>query len=817
MTRVPSLIASWLTQRRRPPASPQDGPDLRYLVSHVPVAVAAVVDERIAFANRWFARVFSLTPQRATTVPLETLVVPAARDAFHAWLVRASREETDVESHGEWEVADADGRRRLIAFASQRGKWEGRPAIFLSAVDVTDRGEAMRRLEEMASDHAHRLQRSEETFRALAEHSADVIMRFDRSLRHLYASPIVEKQTGIPAAAFINRTHRELGFPPHLSTLCEDAITGVFATGKSDRAEFQLPSGVWIDWLLIPELAPDGSVATVMTTARDITERKRAEEELRRHRDHLGELVAERTAALEREVEERARAEAALRASEERFRSLYDNVSIGLYRTTPSGRILMANPALVRMFGFAAFGELAERNLEVAGFNDDFPRAAFRELVEREGSVRGLEYSMVSADGRHIYVRESARAVRNAAGDVEYYEGTLEDVSDQKALEMRLRQAQKMEALGHLAGGVAHDFNNLLMAVLGSAELLERQLPAADAARRELGVIRRSAERAAELTRGLLAFARRQMLRPSDLDLNAIIRELLPMLRRVIPESISISFTPSPAPARVRADRSQLDQVLMNLCLNARDAIIGAGTIELETAVETLDAAAAVTAGASAGSWVRLDLRDSGVGIDLVALPHIFEPFFTTKGPGEGTGMGLATVYGIVNQHGGVIRAASRGGGGTTFTVFLPLAPEPAAGDDAGEAVRVRGGSETVLVAEDEADVRQVLVEVLAGLGYRVIEAGDGEQALEILRRMGPAVDLVVTDVVMPKMGGRELYREARDLAPRAGFLFSSGYSGGVERLPSELGGNTAFIAKPYGIDALARRVRELLDSLRRV
>ena len=735
----------------------------------------------------------------------------------------------EVPSRYQLKLLRPDGEERWVDFTAALVHFRGDPTVIGTAFDVTELRSAedelrshRARLEELVRERTDRLATSEETFRALAENSYDTIMRFDSEHRHLYANPIVEIKTGIPVADFIGRTHAELGFPEHLVELWDDAIGRVFEQRKPHRVEFELPTGIWIDWLLIPEFAPSGDVASVITTARDITERKRSEDELRRHRDHLEDLVQARTRELEerahqlrQEIADRRKAEEALRDSEERFRSLHESVAIGLYRTTPDGRVLMANPAMVRMLGFPSFAELAACNLEEeAALYGKLPRRSFVELIEGTGTVRGLEWELTRRDGTTIHVRETASATCDVDGRVLYYEGALEDVTEQRRLEQELRQAQKMQAVGQLAGGVAHDFNNLLMAIMGPVELLQQRLQDDPQAVRDLQIVHDSARRAADLTRGLLAFASRQVLAARPLDLDAVIAGMMPILKRVMPENIGIEFKPSQRLAAVTADRAQLEQVVMNLCLNSRDAMPDGGTILIST--RELDTDSRLRARHGEGvrdAYVLLSIGDTGLGMDGETLQRVFEPFFSTKGPGRGAGMGLATVYGIVRQHDGLIEIDSSATRGTVCRVYLPacdavVEPQPAVGLAPSE-----GGSETILVAEDAVEVRHVLVSILTGLGYRVLEAGDGVEALRVLQDRGGEVSLVITDVVMPRMGGADLYREAVTVAPSCRFLFSSGYAESALEEGLVDGERAHFIAKPYGVDDLASVVRQILDG----
>jgi two-component system, cell cycle sensor histidine kinase and response regulator CckA len=797
----------------------------RFLVNHVPVAIAVMVGGRITYVNSVFTALFEVSEAQALGRSLEDFVLAENQAGLRSWLRALLSQGTGVFGRSEWHVPGIEGLR-WIALQGQRGRWNEVEAVLVTAFDITAQRatqEELRRhrehLEELVRERTAMLREHEETFRALAENRQDVIMRFDRECRHLYASPIVELQTGIPAADFIGKTHVELGFPPHLVEVWEPAIRQVFASGQPHRVEFQLPTGVWIDWLLVPEFGDQGEARSVLTTARDISARKLAEEELRRHRDHLEELVAARTAelnqaneALQHEILERQRTADALRESEGRLHSLYDNVTIGLYRTTPDGRIILANPALVRMLGFPSFEELAARDLEDGGFYVTLDRARFKELAEREGGVQGLESMWQRADGRTIVIRESASAIRDESGRVMCYEGTVEEITEQRHLEEQLRQAQRLEALGRLAGGISHDFNNLLMAILGSSELLQQQLAATDAGQRELAIIQHAVKRGSELTHGLLQFARREALEAVAVDLNEAIGELLPMLRRVIPESVQIDFTPGVDVSTVRADRGHLDRLILNLCVNARDAMPDGGVISIRSGSVVLDGSEPLPERHLApGPYAVLAIADTGTGMDRETLDHIYEPFFTTKEPGAGTGMGLATVHGIVEQHGGAIVAASEPGRGSSFTIYLPASGPVAPAPAPDETRPLVGGDETILLAEDQEEVRELLVEVLRGLGYRVLAAADGVEALALLNAAAGRVDLVLTDVVMPRMGGKELAETVHRSSPTIPFLFSSGYVPDGER--ASLDGKAAvdFIAKPYSVETLSRKVRELI------
>ena len=518
-----------------------------------------------------------------------------------------------------------------------------------------------------------------------------------------------------------------------------------------------------------------------------------------------------------RDITARQRAEEALRASEAQFRRFIENLPLGVYRSMPDGRVLMANPALLRMLGYDSWQELASRNLEGEAFEAGYPRSAFREQIEREGEVRGLEAAWKRRDGSVVFVRGSARAFRANDGSVLYYDGTFEDVTEHRQLEEQLRQAQKMEAVGRLAGGVAHDFNNLLTIVIGYSDLLLKKLTACDGMRLPVGEIKKAGERAALLTRQLLAFSRKQVLQPQILDLNSLLTNLDEMLQRVIGEDIELVTHLPSGPCRVKADPGQIEQVIMNLAVNARDAMPQGGQLTLEAANVELDSSYASShESVLPGHYVMIAMSDTGIGMDAGTQAHIFEPFFTTKEQGKGTGLGLATVHGIVKQSGGSIRVYSEPGKGTTFKVYLPridqavevIAPTNAPVD------KLSLGCETILLVEDEGAVCSLVRGVLESRGYQVLETNRANEALEIGERHKERIHLLLTDVVMPQMNGMELAEHLALIHPETKILYMSGYTDDAVVRNGLLGPGTVLLQKPFTADALACKLREVLDGV---
>jgi two-component system, cell cycle sensor histidine kinase and response regulator CckA len=629
------------------------------------------------------------------------------------------------------------------------------------------------------------------------------------------------------------------------------------------------------------------------------------------------------------------------RISEARFRSVYENATVGLYRTTPDGRILMANPAALRLLGYTSLEALAERNME--GFAIEAPHSMYREQLERDGVVSGQERVWVRQDGSSIVVRVSARAIRDEQGAICYYDGSFEDITEQKRiqaalhltqfyvdhasvgiirigsdarilsvnnevcrllgytpeelytmriddidpnfrldrwnmyrhnlrargsntfeatyrrkdatlfpveitdtylefqgdsftiafihdisdrkkaedtqerLEQQLLQFQKMESIGRLAGGVAHDFNNLLTVIQGYCDLMEEEIAGGSPLLEELGQIRLASQRAAALTSQLLAFSRKQILSPSALGLNDLVANMRKMLERLIGEDITLMTTLEPDLRPVIADSGQIEQVIMNLVINARDAMPTGGVLIIETGNVELDQSYALThPEAPIGPCVVLTVSDTGHGMDEITQARIFEPFFTTKELGQGTGLGLATVYGIVRQSGGEISVASQPGHGTMFRILLP-ASASITSDQADSHVHAAssGGSETILLVEDDTLIRNLVRTVLRNEGYTILEAADGHEALTIAHQHPESIDLLVTDVVMPLMSGRELAEQLSQARGQIKVLFMSGYTDDAVVRHGLLTARVEFLAKPFSPLKLAAKVREVLDKAR--
>jgi len=534
-------------------------------------------------------------------------------------------------------------------------------------------------------------------------------------------------------------------------------------------------------------------------------------------KDQLGRLPM----AIHRAQEEKAlrkaekRAVEALRESEARFRGIVDNAAYGIYWVTIGGEILHANPAFVQMLGYESVQELSAMKNSENFFRDPDVRKNLVGAFLKSGRV-DARVEWKRKDGRIITVRLNGRRITDPTRPEVCIETMVEDITEKLALEKQLVQAQKFEGIGQLAGGIAHDFNNMIGAILGWADLGSEEAEPGSRLHRHFEKVRQQADRAAALTRQLLAFARRQILEPRNMDLNHTVTETLSLLEKIIGSNIEIKTKLAPDLSAVRADPTQLEQVLMNLCINARDAMPGGGCLTIETSNTSFDERYCATQPfAHPGRYVMLSVSDTGTGMDAVTLDRIFEPFFTTKEVGKGTGLGLATAYGVTRQHGGFVQVYSEVGLGSRFCVFLPFSsasPDAASGQPE-DSAPVRGGTETVLIVEDHEGLREIARETLESQGYTVVLATDGEQAVREFQSRRNQIDLVLLDVVLPKLNGPEAYARICAVKPQVPVIFATGYSPDIALLEKVQQQGLPVLQKPYAPQDLARKVRETLDQ----
>ena len=527
---------------------------------------------------------------------------------------------------------------------------------------------------------------------------------------------------------------------------------------------------------------PKGLVTGTVSSGQDITERKHAEEELRR--------------------------------SEEKYRSFVEDDLTGDYISSPDGRILFCNPAFLQIFGFESLEQAQNFNVLSLYPSAEKRQQLLAELMAKK-KLEKYEMELRRLDGTPLHVVANIIGRFNEQGKLSEMKGYLYDITQHKRMEEQFWQAQKMEAVGRLAGGVAHDFNNLLSVINGYSDLAIHRLSPDDALHKDLSLILQAGKKAEALTRQLLAFSRRQVMQPRTLNLNSLIEELEKILRRLIGEDIELVIKKSFRLGAVKADPTQIEQVLMNLAVNSRDAMPKGGSLLIETRnVNLSNGMVHERVTMEPGAYVLLVVSDTGVGMDAGTRANIFEPFFTTKEKGKGTGLGLSTVYGIVKQSGGYIWVYSEPGKGTTFKIYLPQVKEEEEEETTAEAPpETLRGNETILLVEDDPDVREVAEVILSQYGYQVIKAGNGAEALQLVKKNDHDTQLMITDVVMPGMSGRELAEQVARLQKNIKVLYISGYTDDAIVQRGMLKSGIMYLPKPFNIEDLVTKVRQVLDT----
>jgi PAS domain S-box-containing protein len=631
-----------------------------------------------------------------------------------------------------------------------------------------------------------RLMEREELFRLISENAADMIAVVDMEGRRIYNSLAYQRVLGYSADELKKSSGFEQIHPDDRAKV-QEAAAEARRSGEGKTLEYRIRH-------------KDGSWRVLESTSSAILSKK-------------GE--PERLVIVNRDVTERKKTVEALRQSEVSFRSLVEEAPYGIYRVTEDGEFLRVNPALQKILGYESPDELLKTNLGLDVFRHPVD---FRRLVELLGSVgefKDVEVDWKRKDGIPITVRCSGRRLNEGPDGTPYFEAFAEDVTDRRVLERQLRMAAKMEAVGRLSGGIAHDFNNLLGVIIGYSQVLRRRLGSDNPLYEHADEVEKAAQRAVSLTRQLLAFSRQQILTPVVLDLNRLVSDMEKMLPRLLGEDIAVSIKLDPELGSVKADQGQVEQVVMNLAVNARDAMPEGGRLVITTANVELDQAyARHHPGAKPGRCVMLAVTDSGIGMSSETLAHIFEPFFTTKEVGKGTGLGLATVYGVVKQSGGYLWVDSQLGKGASFQIFLPRIDEAVAPRSAGPSQEENlRGNETVLLVEDADALRKLARSFLLDHGFQVLPASNGEEAMEVARKHNGPIHLLLTDVVMPGMNGRALADKLLARLPQLKVVYISGYTDSFIAGHGVLEEGTHLLHKPFTEAALIWKIREVLDA----
>ena len=524
---------------------------------------------------------------------------------------------------------------------------------------------------------------------------------------------------------------------------------------------------------------------------------------------------------LRQEISERKRTQDLLFNSEQKYRTLFEESRDVIFISSTDGKILEINPAGVELLGYDTKEELLNLDIEKNLYFQPNARTVYKKLIEKDGHVTDFEIVLKRKDGQKVIVHETSSMIRDKEGEITSYHGILRDVTEKIKLQSQLLQIQKMDSIGLLAGGVAHDFNNILTAINGYAEILLLKMEKTDPFYEVIENIRKGGERANNLTRQLLAFSRKQVYQLKVVDLNSLVQNLDKMIYRLISEDIQIEMKLSPGLNSIKADPGQIEQIIVNLVINARDAInqktsrAKGKKIVVQTKNTYLDQDFVKNhAGSTEGEYVSFSVTDSGVGMDEATKEKIFEPFFTTKETGKGTGLGLSTVYGIVKQNKASIYVTSKINKGTTFEIFWPSAGEMVhENEPEKKADDLKSGRETILYVEDDYDVREFTQEALRSLGYQIIEAKNGKEALSILSDRSKQIKLIFTDLVMPEMGGKELAEIIQKIDPTLKILFTSGYSDNHVIQKGIVDKKMNFIQKPYTFQTISREIRKILDS----
>jgi two-component system, cell cycle sensor histidine kinase and response regulator CckA len=790
-------------------SEPQSG-YLQQLFENAPEAITVLDrDFRVVRVNAEFTRTFGYSVEAAVGKPIQSLILPGS-------LCSEAERNGEALRRGE-KVSEETKRRRkdgslidVSILATPIDPGTGPIAFYAIYRDISEQ---------------KRTQALNSALYRIAEitNSAQDLQQFYQSIHQIVGELMYARNFYIalhdPLTQYLSFPYfvDEEDAPPEPRTLGRGLTEYVLRSGEPllavpqifdqlvDRGEVSPIGAPSVDWLGVPLKLGNTCIGVVVVQS--YTDNVRFGE---KDKEILTFVSQQLASAIEHK-----RSEDALRRSEGRYRSLVQSAAYGIYRSNLDGKFVDVNPSLVALLGYNSADEVLGLDPRHDVFLSPEEQSRLIRECSEERRIGNVELKWKRRDQTVITVRLSGRVVAGESGSEQFLEVIAEDITDKRALEDQFRQSQKMEAVGRLAGGVAHDFNNLLMVISGYTEVLLENLELGGNLRAKAEAIQQATDRATTLTRQLLAFSRKQLLELKIVDLNTIVSDMERLLRPLIGENIELVTRLQPELGRTRADAGQLEQVIMNLVVNAKDAMPDGGRIAIQTSNADLDESyrrehSYITPGA----YVMLSVSDNGCGMDKETQSRIFEPFFTTKEKGKGTGLGLSTVYGIVKQSGGYIFANSEVGGGSTFRIYLPKVEgeEPAISTKLPPSADLRGW-ETVLLVEDEESVRQLVRETLELRGYKVIEAENGEEALRAIHDLVNPIHMLITDVVMPGMSGKDLATELLAGRPGMRVLFLSGYTEDALVPEGTLDSGKAFLQKPFTLQHLARKVRELLRS----
>lgn len=784
---------------------------LEQVVECAPEAITILDPEfQITRLNSEFTRIFGFGAAEALGQRVDALIVPPDRNAETRW------------------IADLLVKGQKVVLETKRQRKDGTLLdVFISAAPIVINGEqvAMCVLYRDISEQKRAEALHSALYRITQKTSSDDDLRqFYAAVHGIVGELMYARNFYI---ALYDPLTQLVGFPyfedegeirPAARKLGKGLTEYVLRTGEPllcgpdvfdelvKRGEVELIGAASLDWLGVPLKAGSSTFGVVVVQSYSGSARFSQKDK------EILQFVSQQLAS----AIEYKRNEEALRRSEARYRSLVQSAAYGIYRSSLEGRFFDVNPALITMLGYDSAEEVLALDPKSDVFWDPGEQARVMGEFQRGARLDNVEVRWKRKDGSAITVRLSGRVVNSPEETAEVVEIIAEDITERRVLENQFRQAQKMEAVGRLAGGVAHDFNNLLMVISGYTEVLLEHTRKSNPLFPKIEAIHQATDRATTLTRQLLAFSRKQLLELKVVDLNVIVEDMERLLRPLIGENIELHTQLAPDLGRTRADAGQIEQVIMNLVVNSKDAMPNGGKITIQSGNAQLkhDDLGREYSYIKPGEYVVLSVSDTGHGMDKETQLRIFEPFFTTKEKGKGTGLGLSTVYGIIKQSGGYVLVESEVQRGTTFRIYLPrvedaLEPVNATGASSSQ----NGGSETVLLVEDEESVRQLVRETLESKGYKVLEADHGESALHLVSHHSGKIDMLITDVVMPGMSGRELSAQLCSSYPHTKVLYLSGYTEDAIAHEGVLQSGTAFLQKPFTLQMLARKVREVLDE----
>ena len=811
MSDIGTQIGQFVERKRSEQALIESEAKFRAVADTAASAIYIHSGNRFLYVNRACESISGYTQDELMELEVWKIVHPEYREELRKRADARQRGE-QVPLRYEFKMITKSGEVRWLDFSAAVIQFEGHSAILATAFDITvrKRAELLQSALYRIADLTSAAEDLNQLYSAIHQIVGELM-----DAKNFYIAVFDEETQLIHFPYFVDEKDPE---PPPPQQCFRGLTDYVLRSGQpllvdpkkfeemAAAGEVESKGSPSIDWLGVPLKVGERTFGVL--TLQSYTENLRFSPQDQEILTFVSQQVASAI--------EHRRSQDALRRSEIRYRSQVQSAVYGIYRSTVEGRFLAVNPAMVEMLGYDSHEDLMAVDIARDLYEQPDQRKRILGELGKANRIEGVEVRWKRKDGRVITARLSGRGGLRYPGEPESFEMIAEDITERRMLEEQLRHSQKMEAVGRLAGGVAHDFNNLLTVIKGYSDLMLNELTPNDPMRGEVDEVRKAADRAAALTRQLLAFSRRQVMEPRVLDLNGVISNMEKLLRRLLGEDVDLRISPNPQLGPVKADPGQIEQVIMNLAVNARDAMPHGGSLTIETMNIDIDETFSRDQElVKPGRYSMMTVSDTGSGMDSETVSHIFEPFFTTKEAGKGTGLGLSTVYGIIKQSGGYIWVDSEPGQGTSFKVYLPMVEQTA------EVLARRTqpsasyrGTETILLVEDEDGVRALVREVLQRHGYTVLETRSGGEALIACEQHKEDIQLLLTDVVLAQMSGRELAKRIVPLRPGMKVLFVSGYTEEAILQHGVLDLGTAFLQKPFTPNALARKVREVLEGV---